>query len=356
MKVLKQFESVDWAAYNVDCVEGLRGLPDNSIDYAVWSPPFRGLYVYSNSDRDFANNSDDGVFAEHYRFLCAELFRVMKPGRLFSVHCMVLPTSKTRDGVIGLSDFPGELIRVHQESGMIYHSKVIIWRDPVIAMQRTKALGLLHKQVVKDSCMSRQGIPDELLTFRKPGANAEPVAGKFDTFVGEDAPKMGVDEVRNSINIWQRYASPVWMDIDPSDTLQYRSARANEDERHICPLALSVIRRGMQMWSNEGDIVLDPFMGIASTGFVALEQGRKFIGFELKPSYYDASVKNLRKAEIDAKQDRAGLFDDLDKSSHESTQPTELDEEDILAEKMLAQQRADTTVMPMSDESDSEDL
>lgn len=317
MKVLAQAEGQKWSIYNVDCIEGLRGLPDNSVSYSIMSVPFESLYTYSNSERDLGNCDNAATFAEHYKFFAQELFRVLKPGRLISIHAMTLPTSKTRDGVIGLRDFPGDLIRVHSRSGFIYHSKVTIFKDPVTAMQRTKAIGLLHKQVVKDSCMSRQGIPDELLTFRKPGVNPEPVAGKLDSFAGEDAPKMGVDPVRNSINIWQRYASPVWMDINPSDTLQFRSARENDDERHICPLQLDVIRRGIQLWTNEGDVVLDPFMGIASTGHVALEMKRSFIGFELKPSYYEASVKNLRRAEVEAKQGSHTLFDDADESDSE---------------------------------------
>lgn len=312
MNVLNQAFGENWAAYHCDCVEGLRGMPDNSVDYGCWSVPFSSLYTYSNSDRDLGNNNSNAVFAKHYRYVSRELYRVMKPGRLFSVHVMTLPTSKARDGVIGLTDFPGQIIRVHQRSGMIYHSKVTIWRDPVTAMQRTKALGLLHKQVVKDSCMSRQGIPDEFLTFRKPGENTEPVAGKLDTFIGDDAPKMGIDPVRNSINIWQRYASPIWMDINPSDTLQFRSARENDDERHICPLALDVIRRGIQLWSNPGNTILDPFGGIGSTGVVALEMGRKSVLLELKESYFKCIVKNMRVAESEAKQSQDTLFNEVE--------------------------------------------
>jgi hypothetical protein len=298
-----------WTAYQGDCVEGVRRLEDNSIHYSVFSPPFASLYTYSNSDRDMGNCKTGDEFAAHFRYLVTELHRVLIPGRLVSFHCMNLPLSKTRDGVIGVRDFRGELIRMFESEGFVFHSEVCIWKDPVTAMQRTKAIGLLHKQVVKDSAMSRQGIPDYLVTVRKRGGNPEPVAGKLDDFRGEDGPRMTGDATRDSINIWQRYASPVWMDINPSDTLQFRNARDNDDERHICPLQLDVIRRGVQLWSNPGDVVLSPFMGIGSEGHVALELGRAFIGFELKPSYYQCAVGNLRAAERANTQ--ANLFSDM---------------------------------------------
>jgi DNA methylase len=237
------------------------------------------------------------VFFEHFRFLIRELHRVLLPGRLVSFHCMNLPTSKARDGVIGITDFRGDLIRAFEVEGFIFHSEVCIWKDPVTSMQRTKALGLLHKQIMKDSAMSRQGIPDYLVTMRKRGANPQPVVGKLDAFAGERAPLPSGDPTRDSINIWQRYASPVWMDINPSDTLQFRHAREEEDERHICPLQLDVIRRGIQLWSNPGDTVLSPFMGIGSEGYVAIEMGRRFVGVELKDSYHRVAVDNLRRAE-----------------------------------------------------------
>jgi hypothetical protein len=214
-----------------------------------------------------------------------ELHRVMMPGRLISFHCMNLPSGKERDGFIGVKDFRGDMLRIFQAAGFVFHSEVCIWKDPVTAMQRTKAIGLLHKQVRKDSALSRQGIPDYLVTVRKLGENTEPVAGPFTEFAGENPPPKSGDPIKDSINIWQRYASPVWMDINPSDTLQYRSARANEDERHICPLQLEVIRRGLQLWSNPGDVVLSPFAGIGSEGYCSLQMDRRFVGFELKPSY-----------------------------------------------------------------------
>ena len=298
-----------WQAYQGDCVEAIRQIADNSIHYSIFSPPFASLYTYSNSDRDMGNCKTGDEFAQHFQFLIRELHRVLMPGRLVSFHCMNLPRSKQRDGVIGVRDFRGELIRNFEAEGFIFHSEVCIWKDPVTAMQRTKAIGLLHKQIVKDSAMSRQGIPDYLVTMRKRGDNPEPVAGKLDTFAGTNGPRLTTDQTRNSINIWQRYASPVWMDINPSDTLQFRNARDNDDERHICPLQLDVIRRGVQLWSNPGDVVLSPFMGIGSEGHVALEMGRAFVGFELKPSYYQCAVKNLEAAI--KSRDQQSLFSEV---------------------------------------------
>lgn len=240
------------------------------------------------------NAKSDGEFFEHFGFLIAELYRVLKPGRLVSFHCMNLPTTKTRDGYIGIKDFRGELIRAFEQRGFIFHSEVCIWKDPVTAMQRTKAIGLLHKQLVKDSCMSRQGIPDYLVTMRKPGENPEPVSGELDRWVGDES---FVSTGRMSIDIWQRYASPVWMDINPSRTLQKEAARDEKDERHICPLQLDVIERGMLLWSNPGDVVLTPFGGIGSEGYCAVRMGRKAILIELKDSYYNQLVLNMQAAE-----------------------------------------------------------
>ncbi len=299
----KEAHGQAWQAYQGDCVEGVKQLDTNSVHYSIFSPPFASLYTYSNSDRDMGNCKTSDEFASHFSFLVKELHRVIMVGRLVSFHCMNLPSSKTRDGVIGLKDFRGQMIALFEREGFVFHSEVCIWKDPVIAMQRTKAIGLLHKQVVKDSAMSRQGIPDYLVTMRKRGENPEPVVGKLVSFAGEDGPRLMDDDTRNSINIWQRYASPVWMDINPSDTLQFRNARDNDDERHICPLQLDVIRRGIQLWSNPGDVVLSPFMGIGSEGHVALQMGRAFIGFELKPSYYDCAVKNLIEVEKSSTQE-----------------------------------------------------
>ncbi len=303
--IIDQKITDNFAAYHGDCVEGVTNLPDESIGYSIFSPPFASLYVYSASERDMGNCKDHASFFAHFQHLVKQLFRVLKPGRLLSFHCMNLPTSKTHDGYIGIKDFRGDLIRAFESEGFIYHSEVTIWKDPVTAMQRTKAIGLLHKQVVKDSCMSRQGIPDYLVTMRKPGVNPEPVIGEFDVYFGDGTQGIGFPSgvaTRYSIEVWQRYASPVWMDINPSDTLQFRSAREHADERHVCPLQIQVIERGLALWSNPGDTVLSPFMGIGSEGYVSIEQGRKFVGFELKESYYNQSVANLLIAESKSKE------------------------------------------------------
>jgi len=278
-----------WTIHLADCVDVANEMPDDSLHFSIYSPPFASLYTYSNSDRDMGNCADDEQFMEQYRYLVRQLYRVTMLGRLTSVHCTNIQTQKAKHGVIGLRDFRGELIRLHEAEGWIFHSEVCIWKDPVTAMQRTKALGLLHKQIRKDSCMSRQGIPDYLLTFRKPGDNPERVS-HTDT----DFP----------VQLWQRYASPVWMDINPSDTLQFRSAREHDDERHICPLQLDVIRRAVKMWSNAGDTIFSPFTGIGSEGYVALEMGRKFVGAELKRSYWKQACANLD----NAKRQQTGLF------------------------------------------------
>ena len=288
MNVLNQASGDNYTVFHGDCVDVLKGIPDATIDYSIFSPPFASLYTYSNSPRDMGNVRNDEEFFEHFAFLIAELRRVMKPGHNVSFHCMLMPTSKERDGYIGLKDFRGDLIRAFQAHGFIYASEVCIWKDPVTSMQRTKALGLLHKTVRTNACMSRQGIPDYLVTMRAPGEMVDKV-----THEPEQYP----------VDKWQKVASPVWMDIDPSDTLQYRSAREHDDERHICPLQLEVIRRGIDLWTNPGDVVLSPFTGIGSEGFVAVEMGRKFVGAELKQSYFEQAARNLAAAEQEQTQD-----------------------------------------------------
>lgn len=268
-------------AIHGDCVQELRKIESDSIGYSIFSPPFASLYTYSDNPFDMGNVRDHDEFFGQFEFLCSELFRVLQPGRNLSFHCMNLPKTKERDGVIGIYDFRGDLIRSFERAGFIFHSEVCIWKDPVTAMQRTKAIGLLYKQLKKDSCISRQGIPDYLVTMRKPGVNIDPV---------------GKDEKSFPVGLWQEYASPVWMNINQSNTLQRESAREHDDERHICPLQLDVIERGIRLWSNPGDLVLSPFMGIGSEGYVALKSGRRFVGIELKKSYYDQARKNLEAA------------------------------------------------------------
>lgn len=311
--VLAVHEGDRFAAYHGDTVDVARSLPDASVHFSVFSPPFASLYTYSASDRDMGNVRSDEEFFSHFGYLIREQRRVMMPGRLVAVHCMLLPTSKARDGVIGLKDFRGDIIRAYQASGFIFHSEVCIWKNPVTAMQRTKALGLLHKQIKKDSCMSRQGIPDYVVVMRAPGQNPEPVSHTDETF---------------PVGMWQRYASPVWMSTEGVDeegfaiprdprtrdedesnepgihqgnTLNARGAREHDDERHLCPLQLGVIRRAIRLWSNPDDVVWSPFMGVGSEGVVALETGRYFIGAELKDSYYRMAVANLQAAESKAR-------------------------------------------------------
>ena len=279
MNVKNQYVDDRMALYHGDSCEVLTEIPSDSVHFSIYSPPFASLYTYSNSDRDLGNSKDSAEFFEHFDFIVKELYRVLMPGRLMAVHCMNLPTSKARDGFIGIDDFRGDLIRLYERHGFIYHSEVCIWKDPVIVMQRTKALGLLHKQIKKDSAMCRQGIPDYLVVMRKPGDNPEPVTHTDDSF---------------PVAIWQKYASPIWTDINPSDTLQYRSARDHDDEKHICPLQLTVIRRALNLWTNPNDIVLTPFMGIGSEVVTALENGRRAIGIELKDTYYAQAEKNAK--------------------------------------------------------------
>jgi len=298
-----------YALYQGDCCELIRAVPDGSIDFGIHSPPFEGLYKFSNYDRDISNNEGED-FWRHYGFLIAELFRVTKPGRLHAVHCMQLPTSKNRDGFIGMRDFRGEIVRAYQAAGWIFHSEVCIWKDPVVAQQRTKSIRLLHKQVVKDSTISGQGLADYMVMFRKPGENAAPVAGMFERFSGEglDITDAGYEAYCRTLNagqkpwpldmwrsvlVWQRYASPVWTDIRQTRTLQYRAARDHQDEQHISPLQLDVIERCVDLWSAPGETVLTPFLGIGSEVYVAVDCGRRGIGFELKPSYFRQAVRNI---------------------------------------------------------------
>jgi len=281
MNCIDQASGEGWTIINGDCVETLAGLPARSIDYSIFSPPFASLYTYSNSPRDMGNCRTTEEFFEHFGFMVRELLRVMKPGRNVSFHCMQFPASKERDGYIGLKDFRGDMIRAFQAQGFIFHSEVVIWKDPVTQMQRTKAIGLLHKSVRDNASMCRQGLPDYLITVRAPGQQDERVTHTPDNY---------------PVRYWQKIASPVWMDINPSDTLQYQSAREHADERHICPLQLEVIRRGIELWTNPGDVVLSPFAGIGSEGHVAVQMGRKFVGIELKSSYYQQAVRNLENA------------------------------------------------------------
>ena len=298
MNVLNQEIGEKYAMYHGDCCEVIKGLPENSVGYIIFSPPFSSLYTYSNYNEDMGNSGNDDEFYQHFKYLIPELYRVLKPGRSLSFHCMDLPTLKERDGFIGLRDFPGELLRLFEDAGFIYHSRVCIWKDPLIAATRTKALGLLHKQIVKDSFICRQGIADYLITVRKRGENLEPIAHPkgLTEYYGENEPNIPKSNIKYSHYVWRQYASPVWDDIRQTYTLNTGGAKDANDEKHICPLQLDVIARGLVLWSNKGDIVLSPFGGIASEGYQAIKMGRKFIGIELKDSYYKQAVLNLQKA------------------------------------------------------------
>lgn len=304
MKVLDQETHDNWAIYNGDAIPITKNLPGDSVHYCLFSPPFASLFTYSDSERDMGNCKADGEFAEHFAFLIGELYRVTMPGRLVSFHCMDMLATQTKDGFIGLKDFPGQLTAAFQKHGFIYHSKVVIWKDPLVQAVRTKALGLAHKQISKDSSRCNQGLPDYIVTMRKPGENPEPIAhGRgFEHYIGDmpnpQAPKRdNPRENKYSHKVWQRYASPVWFDINQTNTLNISQARDRDDERHICPLQLDTIARCLELWSNPGDVVFSPFAGIGSEGYQALKMGRRFVGCELKKSYYDVAVKNLKKAE-----------------------------------------------------------
>lgn len=311
VSVIDQAAGDGWKIWNADCVDVTRGLPENSLHYTVFSPPFESLYTFSDDPRDMSNCNDSATFWAHFKFLIAELYRATMPGRLCSVHCMQLPTSKLRDGFIGLRDFRGEIIRAFQGAGWLYHSEVCIRKDPVAAMQRSKSIGLLHKQICKDSALSRMAVADYVVTMRKPGDNPERVAGPFDCYYGSETTPIGplvteTGKTRSvnlpgdewySVAVWQRYAEPIWLDINQGDTLSRRDARAEKDERHISPLQLTVIRRCIDLWSNPGDVVYSPFAGIGSELYCAIEMGRRALGAELKASYFRQATANLKAAE-----------------------------------------------------------
>ena len=290
---INQVSGDKFTAFHGDCVDVVSQLPSASVGFSVYSPPFGDLFIYSDSERDMGNSSSDGQFFAHYDFLVGEIARVTKPGRLTAVHCSDLPFRKWKDGKLGIKDFSGDIIRVHEKHGFTLHSRVTIWKCPVVEMTRTKALGLLYKQLQKDSSKSRTGMPDYLLVFRKDGENAEPIEHTPADF---------------SVDQWQQWASPVWMDIQQTNTLNVRVAKEDKDEKHLCPLQLDLIERALILWSNPGDVVLSPFMGIGSEGYVATKLKRKFVGVELKESYWRQAVKHLQGVEAQS----ATLFDQLE--------------------------------------------
>lgn len=285
-KVLDQVHGASHSIYNCDAVEFAASLPSDTVDLSVYSPPFSSLYVYSDSERDMGNVADDAAFFDQYRHLVRELFRITRPGRLTAVHCSDLPRTKERHGVIGLYDFPSDVRACHEAEGWTYHSRVTVWKNPVVEMQRTKALGLLYKQIQTDATRCRQGMPDYILIFRKTPKDGEesslPVPQKPDDF---------------PVTVWQEWASPVWMTIDQTNVLNVKMARNDKDERHLCPLQLDLIERVVRLWTNPGETVMTPFGGIGSEGYVAVRHGRKALLTELKTEYFKQAAKYLAEAE-----------------------------------------------------------
>jgi hypothetical protein len=316
-----EYQGNGWALHNSDCVEGMYAMPEGSVDCAIFSPPFGDLFVYSDSERDIGNAGEGASFFEHYKFFADALTRVLRPGRIACVHCTDLPMRKGKHGAIGLQDFSGDLIRAHTAAGLVYHGRATIWKDPVVEMQRTKAIGLLYKQIRKDSVMNRVGMPDYMLFFRKDAPNESPVshgapgstdahkiarewfddlrrAGLCADVPDDDLLQSLINEAEFDVYHWQRIASPVWMDIKQGNVLRnFRAAKGANDEKHVCPLQLDVIQKCLRLYTKPGDVVMDPFNGIGSTGYEAIKARRKYIGFELKPEYASQAGLNLSDAE-----------------------------------------------------------
>lgn len=314
-----EYQGQGWAVHNSDCIEGMHAMPENSIDCAIFSPPFGDLFVYSDSERDLGNSGEGSAFFEQYRFFADAITRVIRPGRMVCVHCTDLPMRKGKHGNVGLIDFSGDLIRAHTDAGLIYHGRATVWKDPVVEMQRTKALGLLYKQIRKDSAMNRVGMPDYMLFFRAPGENhsriehaapddsAEAIRiarewlldlrrhGLCSNVPDDAAIAELVKHAAFDVYEWQGLASPVWMDIRQGNVLN--RMKCEGDERHVCPLQLDVIERCLRLYTKPGDVVMDPFSGIGSTGYQAVKMHRRYLGFELKPEYAAQSGKNMREAE-----------------------------------------------------------
>jgi DNA modification methylase len=297
MKIIDQEVKENYAIYNADCIDVVKEMPDCSVDYSIFSPPFADLYCYSNSDRDMGNCKNYQEFFIFFEYLAVELERVIRKGRLCSVHCTNIPAMKERDGYMGIKDFRGDIIRLFEKVGFIFASEVCIWKDPLIEATRTKSLGLMHKQLCKDSSMCRMGLPDYILTFRKKGENEIYIDNSegLKTYAG--SKEITIEGIKRSHMIWQSYASPVWFDIRQTFTLNRENARDVKDEKHICPLQLDTIERCITLWSRPGEVVLSPFAGIGSEGYKALEMGRRFIGIELKDTYYKCAVNNLARAQ-----------------------------------------------------------
>lgn len=333
--VINQNITEDWALYHGDCVDVMGGIKNNSIDFSIFSPPFSQLYIYSDDIRDMGNCSDDSEFFQGFKFFVDRLYEIMRPGRIVAVHCKQLVNFKNSSGKTGIRDFRGDIIRTflnsdltslinakrilqnknldtkhidiaikdnqkYSESGWSFHSEITIWKDPVTEMYRTNTQRLLRMQLNKDSSLSGAGLAEYILLFRK------------------WCPEQSEDEIpinwKNNDNFpleqWQKWASPVWMDIKQTNVLNSRMARDNKDEKHICPLQLDLIERAVLMWSNPGEIVFDPFAGVCSSGVMAIKNDRKFMGIELKESYYNAGLKFLNESisNLNRKEKQLSLF------------------------------------------------
>ena len=319
MKKQPEFSGNGWAIHNSDCIEGMWAMPEGSVDCTIFSPPFGDLFVYSDSERDLGNAGEGDAFVNQYRFFAEALTRVMRSGSIACVHCTDLPMRKGKHGAVGLHDFSGSLIKAHADAGLVYHGRATIWKDPVVEMQRTKAIGLLYKQIRKDSHMNRVGMPDYMLFFRKDGANPRPIehAAPDDKSTQLKIAKEWLQDLRRNglckdvpddralevlmkdaafdVYEWQQLASPVWMDINQGKVL--RRVKGVNDEKHVCPLQLDVIARCLRLYSRPGDVVMDPFNGIGSTGYEAVKMSRRYIGFELKPEYAAQANAHLKDAE-----------------------------------------------------------
>jgi len=329
-EAIKSESGESWTMYHGDCCEVVAGLPDDSIDFGIHSPPFANLYIYSDSERDMGNSANSEEFFEHYRFLIRELHRVTVVGRLCAVHCKDLPMYVNRDGTTGLIDFPGEIIRAFRECGWAFHSRVTIWKCPVLERERTNNNGLLHKTVKRDRSQVRQGMADYIVVFRKPPVGTlmsdSPISSNgFAEYHGEEDPRttecphpspyarisrrtisvsIDIEKMNESVQIWRRYAEPVWWDINQTNVLNHKAGTTPEDEKHICPLQLDVIERCVHLWSLPGDVVLSPFAGVGSEGYVSVKMERRFVGVELKESYFSVACKHLREAEAETKQEK----------------------------------------------------
>jgi len=292
----------DYAIYCGDCMQVLPEFENESIGMSIYSPPFCGLYNYSSSDYDMSNNSTYDGFMENYQFLVNEISRITKPGRMTVVHCMDIPNPGQKTGYY---DLPGKIIKAHEDAGFFFFGRVAIWKEPLRVAIRTRLIHLTHKQLVKDSCRSTIAAGDYVLIFKKAGENKEPVTHEtgFHEYFGErNIPEQlkkyegETNQKKNKLShwIWRQFASCFWDDIRIDNVLSFKEAKDTDDEKHVHPLQLDVVERCVNLWSNPGDVVVTPFMGVGSEVYGSVKHGRKGVGVELKPSYFVQAVRNLK--------------------------------------------------------------